>query len=577
MATYILGISCSYHDSSAAIIRDGEIIAAAQEERFTRKKHDSNFPINAIEYCLAECGIKVNQINYIAFYDKPFHKLETIIKTYLSYAPLGFLGKMLFPEQHESHAGSAFYPSPFENAAILTVDGVGGKIAASFGSGKGNDFNLGYKVKSPNSLGLLYSAFTHYAGFKINSAEFKVMGLAPYGEANYVDLILKELIGLKEDGSFKLNRRYFNCSIGHSLTNDRFHKLFGGKPRKPETAITKKEMDIARSIQTVTDEIMIRMVRHVYKITGQKNLCLGGGIALNSVSNGKILKEGLFERIWIQPAAGDAGCAIGAALTVWYKYLGNKRSADGIKDMQKGSFLGPSYTDKYIEDYFKKNNICYEKFSEKELLSRTVEYISNEKVIGWFQGRMEFGPRSLGARSIIGDARSSNMQSRMNLKIKQRESFRPFAPAVLAENASEYFDIQCESPYMLLVANVNAKYLNTISRKEPEGFERMKIVRSKIPAVTHIDNSARIQTVSKDSENHIYYKLLKAFNEKTDCPVIINTSFNVRGEPIVLSPEDAYRCFMATDIDYLVIGSFIVDKQKQQKEKHSTKQSFELD
>jgi carbamoyltransferase len=604
MATYILGISCFYHDSAAALIKDGDIIAAAQEERFTRKKHDFNFPENAIRYCLEEEKIKSSDLSFVAFYDKPLLKFERILLTYFSYAPIGFKsfskavplwlkerlwmssliseklgynGRILFTEHHEAHASSAFYPSPFKEAAILTMDGVGEWATASFGVGKGNDFDLHYEIRFPHSLGLLYSAFTYYTGFKVNSAEYKVMGLAPYGEPKYVDLILKQLIDLKVDGSFKLNMKYFDYCAGLTMTNKRFNRLFGAQPRKPETEITQKEMDLAKSIQVVTEEIMLRTTRHIYKITGQKNLCLAGGVALNCVANGRILKEGPFERIWIQPAAGDAGGAIGAALRIWHKYLGNQRDSDGINDSQKGSFLGPAYTDELLEDCLRRNNIPFQKYSQDELLTKTAELIANENVIGWFQGRMEFGPRALGARSIIGDARSPRMQSRMNLKIKLRESFRPFAPTVLAERARDYFDIECESPYMLLVANVKDGRLKSRPDKEPKGFERLKVIRSDIPAVTHVDNSARLQTISEDGGNRIYYGLLKEVFKKTGCPIIINTSFNVRGEPIVCTPEDAYRCFMRTDMDYLVMGNFILDKKLQPKEKHEVGYYFELD
>ena len=604
MPTYILGISCFYHDSAAALIKDGEIIAAAQEERFTRKKHDFSFPENAMRYCFEEAGIRVHDLSYIAFYDKPLLKFERILTTYLSYAPVGFRsfykamplwlkdrlwmshliseksgfkGKVLFTEHHESHAASCFYPSPFKEAAILTMDGVGEWATASFGKGKDNELELLYEIRFPHSLGLLYSAFTYYAGFKVNSAEYKVMGLAPYGEPRYVDLILKELIDLKEDGSFKLDMKYFNYCAGLTMTNNRFHRLFGGPPRKPETAITQREMDLARSVQVVTEEVVIRAARHVYKVTGQKNLCLAGGVALNCVANGRLSREGPFDKIWIQPAAGDAGGALGAALRIWHKYLGNARDIDSNRDTQKGSYLGPSYSDDFIEDYLKGNDIPYQKFPQEELVKKTVSLIADNKVIGWFQGRMEFGPRALGARSIIGDARSQDMQSRMNLKIKFRESFRPFAPSVLSESAKDYFDIDSESPYMLLVANVRGSHLKNNTDKEPKGFERLKVERSDIPAVTHVDNSARVQSVSKDGLNRIYYDLLNELQKKTGCPVIINTSFNVRGEPIVCSPLDAYRCFMRTDMDYLVMGGFILDKKDQPKERHKAKEYFELD
>ncbi len=604
MATYILGISCFYHDAAAALIRDGEIIAAAQEERFTRKKHDFSFPENAIKYCLNEAGITTKHLAFVVFYDKPLLKFERILQTYLSYAPRGLIsfnkaiplwlkdrlwmssliseklnydGKILFTEHHESHASSAFYPSPFKEAAILAMDGVGEWATTSFGVGKDNDFELLYEIKFPHSLGLLYSAFTYYAGFKVNSAEYKVMGLAPYGEPKYVDLILKELIDLKEDGSFKLNMRYFNYCTGLTMTNKNFDKLFNRPPRKPETQITQMDMDLAKSVQAVTEEVMLKTSRYIYKLTGQKNLCLAGGVALNCVANGRILREGPFENIWIQPSSGDAGGALGAALRIWYKYLGNKRIADNINDSQKGSYLGPEYSDSFIESYLEANNISYAKLIRETLLKTVSQYINDEKVIGWFQGRMEFGPRALGARSIIGDARSPAMQSRMNLKIKFRESFRPFAPSVLAEKAKDYFNINSESPYMLLVANVNSSYLKKYNAKEPEGFDRLKIVRSDIPAVTHVDDSARLQTVSKDTPNRIYYELINELYKNTGCPVIINTSFNVRGEPIVASPEDAYRCFMRTDMDYLVMGSFVLDKKLQPKQKIETKKYFELD
>ncbi|MFA5389450.1 MAG: carbamoyltransferase [Candidatus Omnitrophota bacterium] len=603
MATYILGISCFYHDSAAALIKDGEIIAAAQEERFTRKKHDFNFPENAVNYCLKEAGIKVEELSYAVFYDKPLLKFERILLTYLSCAPAGFRsfnkampvwlkerlwmsgliseklnynGKVLFMEHHESHAASAFYPSPFKEAAILTIDGTGEWATTSFGVGKDNDLELLYEIKFPHSIGLLYSAFTYYTGFRVNSAEYKVMGLAPYGEPKYTELILKELIDLKEDGSFKLNMKYFNYCAGLTMTNKNFDRLFGRPPRKPETAITQLDMDLARSIQAVTEEAMLKAARHIYKLTGLKNLCLAGGVALNCVANGRVLREGPFEKIWIQPAAGDAGGAIGAALRVWYKYIGNRRDTAVAGDFQKGSFLGPEYADDYIENYLKAEKIPHIKLDKPELLKTVAGYIAGEKVIGWFQGRMEFGPRALGGRSIIGDARSGEMQSRMNLKIKFRESFRPFAPSVLAEKAGEYFDINCKSPYMLLTANVKDSHLKKTGVSEPGGFDRLKVIRSDIPAVTHVDNSARLQTVSKNT-NGIFYDLINELYENTGCPVIINTSFNVRGEPIVCSPEDAYRCFMRTGMDYLVMGSFVLDKKLQPEQKMENKQYFELD
>ena len=587
----ILGISAFYHDSAACLVRDGEIIAAAQEERFTRKKHDFNFPTNAVEYCLKEAGISAEELDYVGFYDKPFIKFERILYSYLAYAPigiksffksiplwikqklfirdiikkeLGYRGKVLFPEHHESHAASAFYPSPFSEAAILTVDAVGEWATTSYGIGKDNDINITSELRFPHSLGLLYSAFTYYTGFKVNSSEYKVMGLAPYGEPEYVDLILRELVDLKEDGSFKLNMKYFNYCTGLTMTNNRFNKLFGGPPRKPESKITQREMNLARSIQVVTEEIVLRMVNHIYKETGKKNLCLAGGVALNCVSNGRLLREGPFENLWIQPAAGDAGGALGVALLIWYKYLGNNRKLDEVRVSQKTSYLGNCYTDKEIEDFLKKDEIPFEKLSTGEIPPRIAELIAGENVIGWFEGRMEFGPRSLGSRSIIGDPRSKEMQSVMNLKIKYRESFRPFAPTVLREHVSDYFDIDCESPYMLLVANIKDEKRVKISDEEEKlfGLEKLKVARSDVPAITHVDYSARIQTVTKD-DNPLFYGVIEEFYKKTGCPMIVNTSFNVRGEPIVCRPEEAFKCFMRTEMDYLIMGSYLLDKKRQ--------------
>jgi len=586
----ILGISAFYHDSAACLVRDGEIIAAAQEERFTRKKHDFNFPTNAVEYCLKEAGISAEELDYVGFYDKPFIKFERILYSYLAYAPigiksffksiplwikqklfirdiikkeLGYRGKVLFPEHHESHAASAFYPSPFSEAAILTVDAVGEWATTSYGIGKDNDINITSELRFPHSLGLLYSAFTYYTGFKVNSSEYKVMGLAPYGEPEYVDLILRELVDLKEDGSFKLNMKYFNYCTGLTMTNNRFNKLFGGPPRKPESKITQREMNLARSIQVVTEEIVLRMVNHIYKETGKKNLCLAGGVALNCVSNGRLLREGPFGNLWIQPAAGDAGGALGVALLIWYKYLGNNRKLDEVRVSQKTSYLGNCYTDKEIEDFLKKDEIPFEKLSTGEIPPRIAELIAGENVIGWFEGRMEFGPRSLGSRSIIGDPRSKEMQSVMNLKIKYRESFRPFAPTVLREHVSDYFDIDCESPYMLLVANIKDEKRVRMSDEEEKlfGLEKLKVTRSDVPAITHVDYSARIQTVTKD-DNPLFYGVIEEFYKKTGCPMIVNTSFNVRGEPIVCRPEEAFKCFMRTEMDYLIMGSYLLDKKR---------------
>lgn len=605
----ILGISCFYHDSACALVRDGDIIAAAQEERFTRKKHDSSFPKNAIDFCLNSAQLRMKDIDYIAFYDKPFIKFERILETYLAYAPSGlksflmsiplwikeklwmselikkectedYSGKYIFSQHHLSHAASAFFPSPFEESAILTTDGVGEWTTTSFGVGKANNVSLDYELKFPHSLGLLYSAFTYYAGFKVNSAEYKVMGLAPYGQPKYTGLILDNLIDLKEDGSFKLNMKYFNYCAGLTMTNDKFHRLFDGPPRRMETPIRRKDMDLAASIQKVTEEIMLRIARHVKTVTGQKNLCLAGGVSLNCVANGKILREKIFDNIWIQPAAGDAGGALGAALFTWYQYLNNTRSVNPGHDSQKGSLLGPEFPEPQIQKFLQDNNIKYSKYKIDEIPQITADLIKDQNVIGWFQARMEYGPRALGARSILGDARSEKMQSIINRKIKFRESFRPFAPSVLKEHASEYFDIDTESPYMLLVAPVNSKKCRDLTedQKHLTGIDKLNVKRSDIPAVTHVDFSARVQTVDQ-VRNPMYYKLIKAFYEKTGCPVIINTSFNVRGEPIVCTPRDAYRCFMRTNMDYLVMGNFILDKKQQPpvENKEEWQQEFPLD
>ena len=605
--SYILGISAFYHDSAAALVKDGEIIAAAQEERFTRLKHDYAFPKNAISYCLSEAGIKAQDLDYVAFYEKPLIKFERLLESYLAYAPLGvasflkamplwikqklwipdiiqkglpgFKGKLIFPSHHESHAASAFYPSPFQEAAILTIDGVGEWATTSFGAGKDNDFNLEYEIKFPHSLGLLYSAFTYYAGFKVNSGEYKLMGLAPYGEPKYEDLILKELIDVKEDGSFKLNMDYFPYPYGLRMINKRFENLFGRPARRPESPITQFYMDIARSIQQVTEEVILRICRHLKKITGQGHLCLAGGVALNCVANGKIVREKIFEGIWIQPAAGDAGGALGAALFVWYKYLNNKRLTNG-SDSQKASYLGPDYSDEEIERFLKENNAPYKKLSLEELPEAVADLLAQEKVIGWFQGRMEFGPRALGARSIIADARSEQMQSKLNLKIKFRESFRPFAPTVLQDKTKEYFNLDCDSPYMLLVAPVkeNIRRKMTVEENSLFGIKKLNVKRSDIAAVTHIDYSARVQTIKRD-DFALYYDTINEFYKKTGSAVIVNTSFNVRGEPLVCRPQEAYRCFMRTDMDYLVMGSFLLDKKEQKPLDKDTdwKNEFSLD
>jgi len=588
---YILGISAFYHDSAACLIQDGKIIAAAQEERFTRKKHDFSFPKNALRYCLEERGLKGSDLDFVAFYDKPFIKFERILETYLAYAPHGirsfikaiplwikqklwlkevirkeldYKGKMIFPEHHESHAASAFFPSPFQEAAFLTIDGVGEWTTVSYGVGKENTIQILAEIHFPHSLGLLYSAFTYYTGFKVNSGEYKVMGLAPYGEPKYTDRILSELIDLKEDGSFRMNMRYFDYCAGLTMTNRRFEKLFGGPPRKPEAQVTQRDMDLARSVQEVTEEVMLRMVRHINKETGQKNLCLAGGVALNCVGNGRVLREGPFENIWIQPAAGDAGGALGAALFVWYQYLENRRVADNKKDVQQGSYLGPEFENGDIKDYLKREKIPYTEIGDEEIPEKIADLIADQKVIGWFQGRMEFGPRALGGRSIIGDARSPEMQEKMNLKIKFRESFRPFAPSVIKESVSDFFEMEGESPYMLLVAPVKKEICREMSPEEQQrfGLDKLHVVRSTIPAVTHVDYSARVQTVSKD-DNPLYYRMIAKYGEKYGCPVIINTSFNVRGEPIVCTPGDAYLCFMRTNMDYLIMGNFLIEKKDQ--------------
>lgn len=587
----ILGISAFYHDSAACLVREGDIVSAAQEERFTRKKHDFSFPKNAIYYCLQDSRLQVKDLDFIAFYDKPFMKFERILMTYLSYTPVGirsflkamplwikqkiwikefiskeldFEGKIIFPEHHESHAASAFFPSPFQKAAFLTIDGVGEWATTSYGVGKDNKIDILAEIHFPHSLGLLYSAFTYYTGFKVNSGEYKVMGLAPYGEARYRDLILSELMDLKEDGSFKLNMKYFSYCAGLTMTNGRFDRLFGGPPRKPESLLTQRDMDLARSVQEVTEEVMLRMARHIHKETGQKNLCLAGGVALNCVGNGRVLREGPFENIWIQPSAGDAGGALGAALFVWYQYLENKRIADGKKDSQHGSYLGPKYENSYISDFLKLNNIPYIELGDGEIPEKIADLIADQKVIGWFQGRMEFGPRALGNRSIIGDSRSPKMQELMNLKTKFRESFRPFAPSVIKERVSDFFEFDRESPYMLLVARVKREIRREMSGEEQKlfGIDKLNVVRSSIPAVTHVDYSARIQTVSKE-DNPLFYQVITKFDEKYGCPVIINTSFNVRGEPIVCTPDDAYLCFMRTNMDYLVMGKYLIEKKEQ--------------
>ena len=602
----ILGISAFYHDSAACLVRDGEIIAAAQEERFTRKKHDSAFPQKAVEYCLREGGIESADLDYVGFYDKPFVKFERILETYLSIAPTGlrqfitaiplwlkdkiwtrenirkyldYSGPVLFSEHHESHAASAFYPSPFEEAAILTMDGVGEWATSSISVGQGNHIRLIKELNYPHSLGLLYSAFTYYLGFKVNSGEYKVMGLAPYGQPKYVDLILEHLIDLRDDGSFRMNMDCFNYLGGFTMTGKKFHDLFGAPPRQPESKLTQREMDLAASLQAVTEKIMLKMARYVRQSTGMKNLCLAGGVALNCVGNGKILKEKIFDDIWIQPAAGDAGGALGVALCIWNEVLQNPRRGNG-GDSMKGSYLGPSYGPNEIRDFLDDQEIPYRELDETELAETVAQHLMEEKVVGWFQGRMEFGPRALGGRSILGDPRSPKMQSVMNLKIKFRESFRPFAPAVLVEKVGDWFEMDSSSPYMLLVANVKEEKRRpmTADRNELFGIDLLNVPRSDIPAITHVDYSARVQTVHKQT-NPRFYQLIKTFGEKTGCPVLINTSFNVRGEPIVCRPEEAVRCFMRTEMDTLVLENFVLNKSEQKplEDDSDWENEFELD
>lgn len=615
MTTHILGISAYYHDSAAALISDGNITAAAQEERFTRKKHDASFPGNAIEYCLNEAKIDLAEVEYVVFYDKPLIKFERILETYLSYAPRGFqsflaampiwlkeklflkttlkrelsalgdlkikdLPQLVFTQHHESHAASAFYPSPFDKAAVLCLDGVGEWATSSVWIGEENNLTPQWEIDFPHSLGLLYSAFTYYTGFKVNSGEYKLMGLAPYGEPRFVDTILSNLIDLKDDGSFRLDMSYFNYATGLTMTNNKLHELFGAKPRQPESEITQREMDIARSIQEVTEEIVLRLARTVKSELDVNYLCLAGGVALNCVANGRILRENIFKDIWIQPAAGDAGGALGAALSIWHSYLGKPRNSNRTDDRMQGAYLGKRFTNNEITQYLDTIEATYSVVDDKDLMPRLAEILDTDNVIGWFNGRMEFGPRALGGRSIIGDPRSGKMQSVMNLKIKYRESFRPFAPAVKIDKVSEWFDIDRSSPYMLLVAPINQEKLVAMTEEEEKlfGIEKLNIPRSDIPAVTHVDYSARVQTVHKDT-NPRFYELIDHFEKRTGCPVLINTSFNVRGEPIVNTPEDAHRCFMRTEMDYLVMENVLLAKSDQPKfeQDDSWKQEFELD
>lgn len=609
----ILGISAYYHDSAACLVVNGDIVSAAQEERFTRKKHDSEFPINAINYCLTEAKLAASDIDYVVFYDKPFLKFERLFETYLAFAPRGFksfatslpvwvkdklfqkslivdalkdnlgkdiewLEKLLFSEHHLSHAASAFFPSPFEDAAVLTMDGVGEWATTSLAIGHGNKLTVQNEIHFPHSLGLLYSAITYYIGFKVNSGEYKVMGLAPYGEPKYADLIKKHLIDIKEDGSFHLDMSYFNYCTGLTMTNEKFDQLFGAPPRKPESSLTQREMDIAASIQAVTEEVVIKLARGIKKSTGLNNLCLAGGVALNCVANGKLLRENIFENIWIQPASGDAGGAVGAALAAYYLMLNQPRSVQAYDGM-KGAYLGPEYSQMEIEQRLTSVGAKFEVVSDSDLLELTAQALADGKAVGWHQGRMEFGPRSLGGRSIIADPRSPSVQKQLNLKVKYRESFRPFAPSILKEDVSEWFQIGTDSPYMLLVAEVaKDKQLEmTAEQKKLFGIEKLNVPRSKIPAITHVDYSARIQTVHKET-NPKYHALISKFKELTGCPVLVNTSFNVRGEPIVCTPEDAFNCLMGTDIEFLAVGNCIMRKDHQDKSLiKDYKNAYELD
>lgn len=603
----ILGISAFYHDSAACLVVDGKIVAAAQEERFTRKKHDPEFPKNAAAFCLKSQGLTIDDVDFVAFYDKPLLKFERLLETYLATAPqgftsyakalpmwlkhklwipdtikseLGFKGEVLFTEHHQSHAGSAFYPSPYQNAAILTIDGVGEWTTNSLGVGNGNKFSIIREIKFPHSMGLLYSAFTYFTGFKVNSGEYKVMGLAPYGEPKYAQKIYDNLVDLKDDGSYHLNLKYFNYMSGLSMTNEGFDSLFDGPRRKPESPLTQREMDLAASIQVVVEECMLRQANYLHKETGLDNLVMAGGVALNCVGNGKLLRNGPFKNIWIQPAAGDAGGALGAALCTWYGYLDKPRLTDEKHDFQSQSLLGPEFSNDEAVDQLAQFGAVYRRVSGDELYKVTADILSQEKVIGWFQGKMEFGPRALGNRSIIGDPRSQEMQANMNLKIKFRESFRPFAPAVLREDVSKYFDLDYDSPYMLLVAPVKEerRVPMTADQEKLFGIAKLNVAKSDLPAITHVDYSARVQTV--EARNHPrFYNLLSAFKEKTGCSVLVNTSFNVRGEPIVCTPADAYACFMRTNMDALIVGDLVMLKQDQPKwqEREDWLTKFELD
>ena len=609
----VLGISAFYHDSAAALIEDGHLVGAAQEERFTRKKHDSGFPQNAVQYCLDTAGIKLADVDYVAFYDKPFLKFERLLETYLAYAPRGFNSfrmamplwlkeklfqktllrdemkrwqpdfdwhkRLLFGEHHQSHAASAYFPSPYEEAAVLCMDGVGEWATTSLGWGQGNKLEMLREIHFPHSIGLLYSAFTYYTGFKVNSGEYKVMGLAPYGEPKFKDTILSNIVDLKEDGTFRLDQTYFDYCTGLRMTNEKFGALFGGKARKPDELLTQHHMDLAASVQAVTEEIVLRLARSVKKETGAKNICLAGGVALNCVANGKLLRENLFDGIWVQPAAGDAGGAVGAAYAAYHGYLGQARQLNGHLDGMAGSYLGPEYSDDEVAQRLTAAGAKFTRLTREQTIEQTAQALADEKAVGWMQGRMEFGPRSLGARSILGDARSPSMQKTLNLKVKYRESFRPFAPAVLREDVGEYFDIKTDSPYMLMVAPVNEDRRRAMSAAEEAlfGIDKLNVPRSDIPAVTHVDYSARIQTVHKET-NPAFHDLLESFKAKTGYSVVVNTSFNVRGEPIVCTPEDAFRCFMGSEIEVLVIGNCFLKKEDQDPAlKLDYKNAFELD
>lgn len=608
----ILGISAFYHDSAAAMIEDGRVVAAAQEERFTRKKHDADFPANAVAYCLSTAECEMAEVDHVVFYDKPILKFERLLETYLATSPRGFrsfkmamplwikeklfqkkllrryLGKLagvkqwpgslLFTEHHLAHAASAFFPSPFASAAVLTMDGVGEWCTTSLGHGRGKDLHILKEIRFPHSLGLLYSAFTYYTGFKVNSGEYKVMGLAPYGRPLFVQKILDHLIDLKEDGSFRLDQRYFDYCAGLTMTSPAFHELFGAAPRRPESPLTQREMDLAASVQAVTEEVVLKLARFARQETGERHLCLAGGVALNCVANGKLLKERIFDDIWIQPAAGDAGGAVGSALAAWHGYLGNRRSPDG-RDRMAGAYLGPAFDQREIEKRLTASGAVYTVLSDEDVIARTVDAIVDEKAVGWMQGRMEFGPRALGGRSILGDPRSPTMQKTLNLKVKYRESFRPFAPSVRREDVAEWFDVDVDSPYMLLVGDVLDRHRVPLGTGEAAlfGIARLNVPRSGIPAVTHVDYSARVQTVHRDT-NPRYWELLSAFKQRTGCPVLVNTSFNVRGEPIVCTPEDAFRCFMGTEIECLVVGNCFLRKEDQPSNlRQDYKDRFELD